>query len=170
MTRPLLSDYPDFYARYVDLVPEDDILAAMQAQAAVTRERLLSFADRPDHRYAPEKWSVRQMLGHMTDTERVFGFRALWFARTDPSALPGFEQDDWMQASDFSAPLEELLTEFETVRRGHILFLKHLSPEAWDRRGIANGYSFSVRAYAYGMLGHERSHLKLLEERYSQQP
>ena len=166
MPRPQPTDYPDFYARYVDLAPEDDVLSAMQAQASVTHAQILAFADRPDHRYAPDKWSVRQMLGHMTDTERVFGFRALWFARRDLSPLPGFEQDDWMQASDFSASLEDLLSEFETARLNNLFMLRHLSPEAWERQGVANGHRFSVRAYAHGMLGHERAHLKILEERY----
>ena len=168
MPRPQPGDYPPFYARYVDLAPEDDVLKAMQEQAAVTETQILDFSDRPDHRYAPGKWSVRQMVGHMADTERVFGFRALWYARADPSALPGFEQDDWMAASDFEAlSLEDLLREFQAARTNNWLMLKHLAPEAWERRGIANGHPFTVRAYAHGMLGHERAHLRVLAERYS---
>ena len=85
----------------MDLAPEDDLLRAMQEQAPVTERAILDFAERPGHRYAPGKWSVKQMVGHMADTERLFGFRALWFARADPAPLPGMEQDDWMAASDF---------------------------------------------------------------------
>ena len=149
-------------------MPEDDLLHAMQMQAPVTEAQILSFADRPGHRSAPGKWSVRQVMGHMIDTERVFGFRALWIARADPAPLPGFEQDDWMMASDFDTrPLPELLEEFETVRRGHRLMLRHLSPQAWERRGVVSGHPFSVRALACAMLGHERAHLAVLAERYA---
>ncbi len=167
--RPQPGDYPLFYARYVDLAPESDVLGAMQAQAELTERQILSFADRPDHRYAPGKWSVKQVVGHMADTERVFGFRALWFARNDPAPLPGFEQDGWMAASDFDAqPLEALLSEFQAARTSNRLMLAHLSPQAWERRGSANGHPFSVRAYAHGLLGHERAHLQILSERYQQ--
>ncbi|OLV19256.1 DinB family protein [Deinococcus marmoris] len=168
MTRPQPGDYPPFYARYVDLAPEEDVAGAMLAQAPLTRAAILNFADRPDHRYAPDKWSVKGVVGHMADTERVFGFRALWFARADPSPLPGFEQDDWMAASDFGTqPLEDLLAGFEAARSSNLLMLRQLAPEAWTRQGDANGHPFTVRAYAHGMLGHERAHLQILAERYT---
>lgn len=167
MPRPQPDEYSSFFARYVDLAPEDDVLGAMQAQESLTHAQILAFADRPDHRYAPDKWSVKQVVGHMSDTERLFGFRALWFARRDPSPLPGMDQDEWMRVSDFTAPLADLLSEFETARLNNLFMLRHLSPDAWERRGIANGHSFSVRASAHGMLGHERAHLKILEERYT---
>ena len=168
MPRPSPGDSPPFYARYVDLAPEDDVVGAMLAQAPLTHAALLNFADRPDFRYAPDKWSVKQVVGHMADTERVFGFRALWFARADPSPLPGFEQDDWMAASDFEAQtLEDLLAAFEAARTNNLLMLRPLAPEAWERRGSANGHPFTVRASAHGMLGHERAHLQILAERYT---
>ena len=165
--RPQPGDYPPFYARYVDLAPESDVLSALQAQAEVTHTAIMTFSERPDHRYAPGKWSVKQVVGHMADTERVFGFRALWFARADPAPLPGFEQDDWMAASDFDAlSLPALLAEFQAARASNMMMLAHLSPDAWERRGIANGHPFTVRAYAHGLLGHERAHLQVLAERY----
>ena len=168
MPRPQPSEYPPFYARYVDLAPEDDVLMAMQAQAAVTETQILRFADRPDYRYAPDKWSVQQIVGHMADTERVFGFRALWYARADPAPLPGFEQDDWMAASDFETqPLTELLAGFQAARTNNLFMLRQLSPDAWERHGLANDHRFTVWAYAHGMLGHERAHLQVLAERYS---
>ncbi|MFK7601145.1 DinB family protein [Deinococcus sp. SM5_A1] len=168
MTRPQPGDYPPFYARYVNLAPEEDVAGAMLAQTPLTRTAILKFADRPDHRYATDKWSVKQVVGHMADTERVFGFRALWFARADPSALPGFEQDDWMAASGFSTQtLEDLLVGFEAARASNRLMLRQLAPEAWARQGSANGHPFTVRAYAHGMLGHERAHLRILAERYT---
>ncbi|GGJ52675.1 DinB family protein [Deinococcus roseus] len=168
MTRPQPTEYVSFYARYIDMVPEEDVLAAMHQQAAVTAEQILRFAGKPDARYTPDKWSVKEVIGHMTDTERVFGQRALFFARGDRAELPPFEQDDWMKECDFGAcSLEGLLEEFQAVRRGHELFFRHLAVSAWERRGIAGGNPFTVRALAYGMLGHERAHLQVLLERYS---
>lgn len=167
MTRPAATDHSEFHARYVNLVPEADLLAAMRAQEAVTREAFMAFAEQPGHTYAPGKWTVRQMLGHMTDTERVFGSRALFFARGDASPLPGFEQDDWMAAADFGTyTLEALLAEFQTVRAGHLSWLAHLPETAWERRGVASGQAVTVRALAYMLLGHERAHVEILKERY----
>src|SRR5437773_785978 len=100
------------------------------------------------------------MVGPITDAERGLGPGALYFARSDPAALPGFEQDDWVNAAAFSAsPLAELITEFEYVRRGNLYLFKHLPAEAWLRRGLANQWEFTVRAFAYAMVGHERYHL-----------
>ncbi|MGI8747298.1 MAG: DinB family protein [Deinococcus sp.] len=167
MTRPGTDEYPPFYQTYIGLVPEADILAAMDGQAEVTREVLRSLADRPDHHPQPGKWSAQEVLGHMLDTERVFGSRGLFFARGDPAPLPGFDQDGWMAHSDFARyPYPYLIAEFVGVRAGHLSFLRHLPPEAWDRRGVVNGSHFTVRALAYAMLGHERHHLGLLRERY----
>ncbi|WP_425144897.1 DinB family protein [Deinococcus sp.] len=168
MTRPHPGEYAPFYASYIGLVPEDDILSAIKAQFLVTRAALLVFSDRLDHRYSPDKWSVRQVVGHMLDTERVLGHRALWIARSDPAPLPGFEQDDWMVVSGFGTrTMSDLLEELEMVRRGHLLMLRHLSPDAWERRGVVNGQPFSVRALAHALLGHERAHLAVLAERYT---
>ncbi|GAA4009852.1 DinB family protein [Deinococcus rubellus] len=167
-SRPQPGEYAPFFARYVDLAPEDDVLSAMHGQAPISEREILKFADRPDHRYAPSKWSVKQVVGHMADTERLFGFRALWFARADASPLPGMEQDDWMAASDFEAiGLEDLLTSFQAARTSNLLMLSQLTPDAWARRGVASGNPFSVRALAHALLGHERAHLQILSERYA---
>jgi DinB superfamily len=167
MTRPAPTDHSEFHARYVNLVPEDDLLTAMRGQTSATQAQVLAFAGRPDHRYAPGKWSVRQVLGHMADTERIFGYRALSVARGDPAPLPGVEQDDWMAASTFgSSSLEDLLAEFQAVRTGNLYLLGGLTPVAWERRGTASGHTVTVRALAYMLLGHERAHLDVLRERY----
>ncbi|MFC4455012.1 DinB family protein [Deinococcus sonorensis] len=166
MPRPQVSDYSTFAATYIDLVPEPDVLAALQEQAAHT-EALLRAVQNPDYRPAPDKWSVRQVVGHMADTERVFGFRALWFARQDPAPLPGFDQDQWMASSDFDLPAYPALVEgFRAARAAHLSMLGQLAPDAWERRGMASGAAFTVRALAYAMLGHERHHLRGLQERY----
>ncbi len=168
MTRPAPTDHSEFHARYVNLVPETDLLSAMRAQAAVTQATVLAFADRPDHTYAPGRWTVRQVLGHMADTERIFGYRALSIARGDAAPLPGVEQDGWMANSDFGrSSLEDLLAEFQAVRVGNLFLLKGFTPAAWERRGVASGHAVMVRALAYMLLGHERAHLEVLRERYS---
>lgn len=166
--RPEAAEYSEYYDRYISLVPEADICAAMQAQTEATLEFLRAIpATAGDTRYAPGKWSIKEVVGHLTDAERVFAQRALFFARSDPAALPGFEQDDWVNAAIFAEQqLAELITEFEYVRRSNLYFFKHLSPEAWLRRGLANDNEFSVRAFAYAMVGHERYHLEILRTRY----
>ena len=168
MTRPQTTDYRSYYARYIDLVPEEDVLAAMQQQAEVTARQILHFAGNGDARYAPDKWTVKQVVGHMIDAERVFGQRALFIARNDPAELPRFKPEDWVRDSDFgTCSLESLLEEFHVVRQGHELFFRHLAIPAWERRGKTGGNSITVRALAHIMLGHERAHLQVLQERYS---
>jgi DinB superfamily len=166
--RPEPTEHAEYYGRYISLAPEEDLCAAMREQTETTLKFLRAIpAEAGDRRYAPGKWSIKEVVGHMTDTERVFGLRALFFARLDAAALPGFEQDDWVNAANFAAqPLAELIDEFEHVRRGNLYFFQHLAPEAWMRRGIASGYEFTVRALAYAMLGHERYHLEILRSRY----
>ena len=166
--RPEPSEYAEYYGRYISLVPEDDLCAAMAGQTEATLGFLRALPEAAgDRRYAPGKWSIKEVLGHVIDAERVFAMRALFFARRDPAALPSFEQDDWVNAATFDAQrLGELIAEFEHVRRGNLYFLKHLSAEAWQRRGTASGYEFTVRALAYTMVGHERYHLEVLRTRY----
>jgi len=166
--RPEASEHAEYYGRYIGLVPEDDLCAAMAGQTAATLEFLRALPEAAgDVRYAPGKWSIKEVVGHMTDAERVFGLRALFFARLDPAALPGFEQDDWVRAATFDEqPLAELIAEFEHVRRGNLYFFKHLPAQAWLRRGTASGYQFTVRALGYAMVGHERYHLEVLRSRY----
>jgi uncharacterized damage-inducible protein DinB len=119
------------------------------------------------HRYAPGKWSVKDMLGHMIDTERIFAYRALRIARADATPLPGFEQDDYVAAAGTEAcEWSELLEEFQHVRRASILLLRHLPEAAWMRRGVASNHPVTVRALAYIIIGHVTHHLDILRERY----
>lgn len=166
--RPDVSEYAEYYERYISLAPESDICAAMASQTEATLKFLQAIpAAAGDTRYAPGKWSIKEVIGHMTDTDRVFAQRALFIARSDPATLPGFEQDDWVNAAAFAEqPLAELIDEFEHVRRGNLYFFKHLPAAAWLRRGIANQSEFTARAFAYAMVGHERYHLEILRTRY----
>ena len=166
--RPDSTEYAEYYGRYVGLVPEDNLCAAMAEQSEATLDFLRAIPESSgDLRYAPGKWSVKEVIGHMIDAERVFAHRAMWFARLDAQPLPGFDQDPWVNAATFGEqPLDELIAEFEHVRRGNLYFFKHLAPEAWLRRGTASDNEITVRALAYVMVGHERYHLEILRSRY----
>lgn len=164
---PGSNEHAPFYDKYTRLVPESDLAAGLEAQLLGTLALLRSIPEsRADHRYAPEKWSVSQVVRHIVDSERVFGFRAFWFARGAGSELPGFEQDDFMRTSPPGEELGRLAREFEKVRRSHILLFESLDPEAWLRTGVASGHPVSVRALAAIMVGHVRHHEAILRERY----
>ena len=165
---PEASEYAAYYGGYVGLVPEEDVLAALEAQAGETAALLRAVLEaRADFRYAPGKWSLKEVVGHVADTERVFAYRALRFARNDPTPLPGFEENDYVRFAGAGAHrLEELAAELEEVRRATLRLFRHLPEEAWTRRGVASGSEMSVRAIARIVVGHERHHLRIVRERY----
>jgi hypothetical protein len=168
VNRPQQGEYLPYYDRYISLVPDGDIIVILQKQIEKTLLILRALPEaQGSFRYAPNKWSIKEVLGHMIDSERIFAYRALRFSRNDMTPLPGYEQDDYIRNSSFdSFPLNELIDEFEHVRKSTILFLKHLTPEAWTRRGIANNAEVSVRALAYVIAGHELHHLNVLKAKY----
>jgi len=174
--RPSQAEFASFYAGYVSLVPEADIMKVLEGQADDVRVQTRAFIPkREEFRYAPGKWSVREVLGHMTDAERVFGFRAFCFSRGDENALPGFEQDDYVARAKFDrCRLADLVQEFGQVREANLTFLRRLDPldqlgdAAWRRMGTASGKPVSVRALAYIMAGHVRHHLHVLSTRYAE--
>jgi hypothetical protein len=165
---PASDEYDTYYARYVSRVPAGDFLAHLRGQvdqvAAVFGP--LSPAQ-ADFAYAPGKWTVKQMLGHLTDTERVFAYRALSIARGDPSPLPGFDQDRWAGPSACGRrSLADLLAEWMVVRASTVLLAEGLPADAPLRRGTASDRPFSVRALLYVSPGHVDYHLQVLRERY----
>ena len=168
LERPDVSEYAPYYERYVSLVSEDHVVEALEHQLERTLDFLRACPEQDgDRRYAPGKWSVREVIGHVIDVERVMAFRALSFARGDPATLPGMELDDWGRFSPYGAlPLSALMEEFSAVRLSTIALFRHLGPEAWSRRGIASGYEFTVKALAYIIAGHERHHMEILKTRY----
>jgi hypothetical protein len=166
--RPQSNEYAENHTSYISKVPGDDILSFLQEQLGATMALLDTIADsRGGHRYEAGKWSIKEVLGHIVDSERVFAYRALVFARGDHSPLPGFDQDPWAQHANHDAlTMRDIAAEFESVRRSTILFFKHLAPEAWNRRGIANNKEVTTRAVAFMIGGHTQHHLDILKTRY----
>jgi len=165
---PGASEYAPYYGRYITLVRGNDIIAALEEQPRETQALLSDLSEEQgDHRYAPDKWSIKEVLGHVIDVERVFSYRALRFARADQTPLPSFEQDDYVRNASFAdARLADLLDEFVSVRRATVWLFRSLSPEAWMRRGVASGNEITVRAAAYVIAGHELHHRRVLQEKY----
>ena len=167
--RPGEGEFAPFYAGYVSLVPEADIIGVLEGQAAEVRRETRAFIPaREEFRYADGKWNVREVLGHITDAERVFGFRAFCFSRGDDNALPGFDQNDYVARSTFGrCSISDLVDEFGQLREANLTVLRRLGDDAWRRTGTASGKPVSVRALAYIMAGHVRHHLHILSTRYS---
>ncbi len=166
--RPTSSDYAPAHAVYVALVPEDDILAAIEMQSSETQKLLSSLDEgRAAFRYAADKWSMKEVFGHLVDSERIFGYRALAIARGETQPLPGFDEKAYNANAGFDTwKLGDLAEMYALARRATIVFFRNLSDEAWERRGIASTFQVSVRGLAYVIVGHERHHLKVLRERY----
>ncbi len=166
--RPASDEYSPYYETYLRQVTEPDVLPVLSEQLRATATLFRSFSDDgAGQSNEPGKWSVKQILGHLVDCERIFAYRALRFARTDATPLPGFEHEPYMQAANFNdRPLRDLVDEYEHVRQATIDLFRSLSPEACLRRGIADGKSISVRALAWNIAAHERHHTTILRERY----
>jgi uncharacterized damage-inducible protein DinB len=166
--RPQANEYAPYYERYVSQVEGEDILGILDRQRRQTM-LLLSGRNEDDgnFRYAPGKWSAKEVLGHLCDTERVFAYRALRIARGDTTPMEGFEQDDYVRNGPFaSSSIEDLVEEFIAVRRATLSLLRNLDEAAWMRRGIANKNEVTVRGLAYIIAGHELHHRGILREKY----
>ena len=151
------------------LVPEDDVLSVMEQQSSEMQKWLASLDEtKAAYRYASDKWSVKQVIGHIIDAEMIVGYRALAIARGEQQPLPGFDENEYVAHANFDAwKLGDLAERYALVRRSHIVMFKNLPPEAWERRGVANGVGVSTRGMAFVIVGHNRHHLKVLHERYS---
>jgi hypothetical protein len=166
-TRPESNEYAPYYGKYISLVPDGDVLVALEKQLPETLALLARPEADGDLRYAPGKWSVKESLGHMIDAERVFGYRAMRIARNDKTPLPGFEQDDYVKYGPFGqCPLAGLREEFAAVRKSTLLLFRALDEAAWTRRGIASNNEVTVLALAYMIAGHELHHRKIFREKY----
>ena len=167
-TRPVAGDAAPYYFTYIDQVEGDDCVASMTAQQDEALALLATLSEETSlHRYAPEKWSIRQTLSHINDTERMFVFRALWFARGLDTPLPSFDQNVAVTGADADRiPWLAHVHEFQCIRRASIEFFQHLPAEAWTRSGVASGSPMSVLSLGYMVPGHLTHHMRILRERY----
>ena len=166
--KPESNEHDPYYRKYIDRVPDGDIAATLGSQVESTLAFLRSVSEENAGRsYAAGKWTMKQVLGHLIDSERIFAYRALCVGRNDKTWLPGFEQDDYVANADFNArTLESFIEELAAVRRATVNLFKHFTDEEWQRRGIANQQEISARAIAYIVAGHELHHLEILKSRY----
>ncbi len=166
--RPKPADYASFYEKYVALVPQGDLLATLELQASQWKSMLAGLSpSQSEFRYEPAKWSIKEVVGHVTDTERIFSYRALRIARGDKTPLSGFEQDDYIKEGNYAArTLADLSEEFATVRASTLSLLRSLSADAWTRRGNANQKEVTVCALGFITAGHVEHHRLILEQRY----
>lgn len=168
MTKPQETEYATYYGKYISLVPDGDIVGTLTKQLGQTLALWRAIpADKAEHRYAPGKWSTKEMLGHVIDTERIMAYRALRIARGDKTALPGFEQDDFVAGTDWSGrTVAGLADEFEAVRKSNLQLFRSLNEAAWKQIGTASDNPISARALAYIIAGHELYHQEILRDRY----
>jgi hypothetical protein len=166
--RPGAEEHGVYYGKYISLVTGDDVVAALEMQRRETLVLLSSLSEADgDFRYAAEKWSVKEVLGHVNDTERIMSYRALRIGRGDNTPLPGYEQDDYVKTGEFGRmSVEDLLEEYIAVRRATLSLLRHFDDAAWQRTGVASENPASARALAYIVAGHELHHRRILEEKY----
>jgi hypothetical protein len=171
--RPGESEFADYAKPDIDRVVGDDAVSVLAQQAADTLTLLNPLNDAAVNgvKYAPGKWTVKQVIGHLADDERIFAYRALCIARGDARPLPGFDEKTYVEFADFeSQPVAQLVGEYCAVRRATITLFDGLSAEAWVRRGVVNGYSASPRGLAFHIAGHELRHVRALRETYGLDP
>jgi hypothetical protein len=168
LARPEPSEYSEYHDAYISKVPGDDILSFLQQQLDATMALMETIDEATgNYRYESGKWSIKEVLGHITDSERVFAYRAAVFARGDNTPLPGFDQDIWAKHAPFAnVSMRDIAADFQNVRRSTISLLKQLDSEAWNRRGTANNKEVTTRALAFMIGGHTQHHLDILKTRY----
>jgi len=168
MTRPQPNEAADYYSKYIDLIASDEIVPVFKEQLGQTVQFLEGISEEQSlHSYAPGKWTIREVLNHVNDGERLFLGRAFWFARGFQDPLPSFDQDVAAQhAGANETSWAELVEEFKNVRSSTISFFKNLPDEAWSRRGVASDNPVTVRAIAYIIAGHVTHHTNVLREKY----
>lgn len=169
VTAPDADEYAPFYAGYIALVRERDAVGVLQRQIPVLRATIAGMTDEEGLvRYAAEKWSIKEVLGHLTDVERVMSYRLFRIGRGDPTPLSGFDENAYVRAGGYDGrPVRSLLVELESARASTLRLIDTIPPEAWSNRGAANGYPVSARALLFIIAGHVEHHFGLLRERYA---
>jgi len=166
--RPGTDEHLTYYSTYIDRVPDGDIVEILRNDTRETLQFLRSIPEEKfDYRYAPGKWTIRQIVGHLADGERVFQYRAWRFSRADPTSVPGFDENLYVDNAPFeSVEMSDLIDEFESLRKASILLFSNMTGEMMTRRGLANGAGVSVRAIAFIIAGHVMHHVQVLKDRY----
>ncbi len=166
--KPPAGEFAPYYDKYISAVPSGDILLTLQAQKAETVKFLSGISeDKENFSYAPGKWSIKEVVGHFTDAERIFSYRALRIGRGDKTPLAGYEHNDYAKTGRFAARrLADLTVEFDHVRTSTISLLEHFDPEAWLRTGNATKFEVSTRALAWIMAGHVQHHVGMIKDQY----
>ncbi|TFE22733.1 DinB family protein [Cohnella luojiensis] len=166
--RPTKDEYGAYYEQYISLVPTGNIQDILREQLRNTSDFLASLTmDQGNYRYAPDKWSLKEVIGHINDNERVMAYRLLRFARGDKTELTGYDQDTFMAGVSFDTQsMAELIEDYAAIRQSTLTLLRGLSEQAWSRIGTANQNKMSVNVLAYIIAGHEIHHLKIIRERY----
>ncbi|NBD23990.1 DinB family protein [Paenibacillus glycinis] len=170
LQRPAADEFGSHFGTYIGLIETDDVLPLLENNRKQLAALYAAMTDeQARYRYAPDKWSLKEVLGHIADTERVMSYRMLRIARGDRTPLPGFDQDGYMANSGFDAfPVAQLLADYEAVRAATTGLMRMISPEAWTRTGTASNATMSARALAYVIAGHEQHHLNIIRARYLQ--
>jgi hypothetical protein len=168
LMRPSIGEYNDYFERYVRLVPEGDIRDILTQSLKNTIDLFSAVTeDQAEYRYAPGKWSLKEVLGHITDNERIMGYRLLRIARGDKTPLSGYDQDALMSGASFDMyTLQSVVDDYAAVRRATLTLLRGLSEEAWSRTAVVSSTESSARAWAYIIAGHELHHMNVLKEKY----
>lgn len=168
IARPVEGEFASHFERYISQVPENDIIPVLRAQTDELTNLVRQIPEeRGGFRYGPDKWTIREVLGHLADTERVMSYRTTCLARGEQNELPGFDENEYVRTANFDAwTLADLAAQFENLRRANVSVLEHLDPDAWKRKGIVNHNPITVPAIVWVMAGHVRHHVKILRERY----
>jgi len=166
--RPKSSEHPPYYDQYIKLVEGDNIIKALTNQVIGIPAMISQIPeDKEDYAYAPGKWTIKEVIGHIIDTERIFGYRALRFARKDKTVLLGFDENSFVANANFNKrTLYDLAHEFAIVRNSNIVLFKHFDPAVYDEMGNANGKEVSVRAILYMIAGHAAHHMNVIQTKY----
>lgn len=166
--KPAVTEYPAYFTKYIELVATDDLLQELQNSGKQTIATLEGLSEaEASFRYAPVKWSIKEVVGHIVDTERILSYRALRIARGDVTPLPGFDESTYVSLANFSErPLSSLLQSFSIVRQSTIDLLEQFPEDAWSRVGIVSNNEITVRALGFIVAGHELHHLRVIVERY----
>lgn len=168
MNRPNENEYPVYYSNYINLVEDDDIISVLENQIDFVKKFFINISEeKSNFRYAEGKWTIKEVFGHVIDTERIFAYRALRISRNDKTPLPGYDQDLFVKNSKFkNVSLQNLVDEFISVRKSNLKMFKNFSSEMWLNIGTANEKLISVRAIAFILAGHLLHHLKVIEQKY----